>query len=83
MQTVAGEITEVAKIRKEPEEMVVAEALKMGMAKLWKETIIDEYLQGKCSRKEAIRSVGEHLVILAEKTKKAVLEDVRWGLQHA
>lgn len=83
MQSVAQEIGEIAKVRKEPEEMIVAEALKMGMAKLWKETIIDQYLQGKMSRKEAIQLVGEPLITLAKKTHQAVLEDVRWGLNYA
>jgi len=83
MQTVAQEIGEIARVRKEPEEMIVAEALKVGMAKLWKETIIDQYLQGKMSRKEAANLVGEHLIIFAEKTQKAVLEDVHWGLNYA
>ncbi len=83
MQTVSQEIEGIAKVRNEPEEMVVAEALKLGMAKLWKETIIDHFLQGKMSRTEAVKLVGEPLIILAEKTEKAVLEDVRWGLHHA
>ncbi len=83
MQTVAQEIEKVAKVQKKPEEAVVAEALKIGMAKLWKETIVDQFLQGKMSREEAIQLVGEPLIVLAEKTHQAVLEDVRWGLNYA
>lgn len=47
-----------------------------------KKAIIDQYLQRKISRKKAVSLVGKELVILTEKTHKAVLEDVRWGLAN-
>jgi len=38
------------------------------------------YLRGEIDRREAIRRVGLNLVKLAERQKKASLEDVKWGL---
>lgn len=38
------------------------------------------YLRGEIDRNKAVKLVGLNLVKLAEKQKKAALEDVKWGL---
>ena len=38
------------------------------------------YLQREINRKEAIKRVGLNVVELAERQKKASLDDVKWGL---
>ena len=78
-----NEIEDIAKARNEPKSKVIEEALKIGIIALWKESIIDKYLTGKISKKKAASMVGKHLVLMAEKQKKAVLEDIKWGLANA
>lgn len=77
------EIEDIAKARNEPKSKVMEEALKIGVAALWKESILDKYLTGKMSKKKAVSMVGKHLVLMAEKQKKAILQDIKWGLANA
>ena len=79
----ADEIEDIAQTRNEAESIVIAEALKIGVTTLWKEAILDRYLTGKISKKKAISLVGQHLVSMAEKQKKAVIGDIKWGLSNA
>ncbi len=78
-----NEIEDIAQARNEPESKVIEEAMKIGVTALWKETILDKFLAGKISKKKAISMVGKHLVLMAEKQKKAVLEDIKWGQANA
>lgn len=79
----ANEIEEVVKLRKEPEQVVLAKAIEIGISKLWKETVLEKYLKGELTKKQAIEMVGSNLVNLAEKQKQAAIEDVKWGLSNA
>lgn len=74
------ELENLAKIREEGVTTIIARAVEIGIDKIRQETILDQYLKGTIEREEAIKLVGLDLVRLAEKQKKAVLEDVRWGL---
>jgi len=74
------ELENLAKIREEEVTTIIARAVEIGIDKIRQETILDQYLKGTIEREEAIKLVGLDLVRLAEKQKKAVLEDVRWGL---
>jgi len=74
------EIEELAKRRKEEVNVIIARAIRVGVSKLWRESILDQYLKGKISRRKAIKSVGFDLVKLADKQKEIVLEDIKWGL---
>ena len=76
------ELENLAKIREEEVTTIIARAVEIGIDKIRQETILDQYLKGTIEREEAIKLVGLDLVRLAEKQKKAVLEDVRWGLQR-
>ena len=78
-----NEIEDIAKARNEPESKIIEEAMKIGVTALWKESVLDKFLTGKMSKKKAISIVGKHLVSMAEKQKKAVLEDIKWGLANA
>lgn len=75
-----NEIEDIATVRNMPESVVIAEAIKVGIGKLWKESVLDRYLTGKVSRKRAVELIGLPLVKLAEKQKKAIIEDINWGL---
>jgi len=77
------ELGDLAGRRKEEVTTVIAEALKIGVDRLWEETILEQYLKSQIQREEAIKLLGMDLVRLAEKQKDAALEDVRWGLHGA
>ena len=70
----------LAKIRSEKTTEILAKALEIGIAKMKREAIIGQYLKGEIEREEAIKMMGFDLVILAERQKEAVLEDIEWGL---
>lgn len=70
----------LAKIRREKTTEILAKALEIGIAKMKREAIIGQYLKGEIEREKAIKLVGFDLVILAERQKEAVLEDIEWGL---
>ena len=41
---------------------------------------MDDYLKKKISREEAVRLAGLDIVKRAEKERRSVLKDVKWGL---
>ncbi|MGR3179585.1 MAG: hypothetical protein ACUZ8E_16200 [Candidatus Anammoxibacter sp.] len=75
-----NEIEDVANFRNISESTVISNAIKIGVDKLWKESVIDKYLTNEISRDEAVKLVGLSLVILAEEQKIAIIEDINWGL---
>ena len=75
-----NEIEDVANFRNISESTVISNAIKIGVDKLWKESVIDKYLTNEISRDEAVKLVGLSFVILAEEQKKAIIEDINWGL---
>jgi hypothetical protein len=77
------EIETLARIRREKTTTIIAKAVEIGLDKLREETILDQYLKNQIKREEAIRLVGLDSVKLAERQRKAVLEDVKWGLYGA
>lgn len=77
------EIEELSKTKKVEATIIVAEAVRIGISKLWQAMILDKYLNKKISRKEAIKLAGIDNVRLAERQKEIVLEDVKWGLRYA
>ncbi|MGB8218346.1 MAG: hypothetical protein WCE94_13690 [Candidatus Methanoperedens sp.] len=74
------ELEELAKAKHEDISDLIAEALRIGVSKLWQERVLSMYLRGELNRKEAVKRVGLNIVKLAEKQKKAAMEDVKWGL---
>lgn len=74
------ELEEVLKLRKEDPSSVLAKALRVGLRELLKQTAVDDYLRKKISRQEAVRLAGLDIVKRAEKERKAVLKDIKWGL---
>ncbi len=74
------ELEDLAKAKHEDISDLIAEALRIGVSKLWQERVLSMYLRGELDRKEAVKRVGLNLVKLAEKQNKAALEDVKWGL---
>lgn len=74
------EIQEIKKYRKTEESHILAEALRLGVKHLWRQTILDEYAAGRLSKKKAIRLLGPELVKRLDEEKRFIAKDVRWGL---
>lgn len=74
------ELKELAEARHGKVSDIVAEALQIGISKLWQESVLSMYLRGEIDRNEAVRRVGLNVVELAERQNKAYLDDVKWGL---
>jgi len=80
--TVVNQLEEVARLRHEKPQEVIAQALEIGLAKMWQDGLLEKYLDRQISRKKAIQLLGLELVRLAEQQDKLVQEDVKWGLSR-
>jgi hypothetical protein len=63
-----------------PEAEVVAMAVESGVRQLWRERVLDRYLRGEISRQQAAETVGMDWVDMADRQRRAMEEDVEWGL---
>lgn len=77
---ITEQLTEVAKLRREPATEVIAEAVEIGMSKLYQECVLNEYLKKRMSRNKAIQLAGLEAVRLAEEQYKTAKKDIAWGL---
>ena len=77
---ITKEIQEIKKYRKLEEPQILAEALRLVVKQLWKKAILDEYAEGKISKKKALRLLGPELVNRLDEEKRFILKDIRWGL---
>lgn len=74
------ELETLSNERKEDVTTIIANAVKIGIEIIRQETILERYLKKMISREEAIKLVGLEAVKLAERQRRAVLDDVKWGL---
>jgi hypothetical protein len=79
VKALVEQIEEVARWKHRPSSQVIAEALEAGVAQLYTQTVLGEFVRHRISRKEAVKRVGAEPVRLAERQLRAVREDVRWG----
>jgi hypothetical protein len=59
----------------------MTQAFEVGVRQLWRERALARYLRGEMSREQAIEAAGIDWVELAERQRKAVVEDLAWALQ--
>ena len=78
--TITAQLEELVKLRHEPPAEVIAEAIQVGVSKLYTESVLGKFLKKRLSRNKTIGLVGLEAVALAEKQHKAVQQDVSWGL---
>jgi predicted DNA-binding protein len=79
-QTLTARLEALAKLRREPQQEVIAEAIELGVSRLYTESILARYLKRRLSRRRAIRAVGIDAVKIAEAQNAAVRKDLAWGL---
>ena len=73
-------VREIADTRGVPESEVFEQALELGIADLWENVVLGEYVDGELSREEAVELVGLENVQRAGREAAAVEEDVDWSL---
>lgn len=78
--TITAQLEAVIRLRREPPATVLAEAVEVGVSRLYVETILGQYLRKQISRRKAIASVGLEAVALAERQQQVTQQDLAWGL---
>ena len=82
LHTISAQLEELARLRHTRPAAVIAEALEVGMATLYQQSVLALYLQQKLSRRKAIQLVGLEAVRIADQQDQATQRDVAWGLGH-
>lgn len=81
--TITEKLAYVASRLDEDQATLLARALDAGVAILYRETLIEDYLAGQCSRDELERELGSDATLEVESRKSAILSDFEWGLRGA
>jgi len=77
---ISDRVRELAEARGLPESEVFERALERDLEDLWEDLVLAQHLDGELDRKEAIERVSRTKVERVERERKAVQEDVDWGL---
>lgn len=75
-------VREIARARNLPESEVFEQVLERGTEDLWRDVVLTMYFEGELEREEAVERVGRTTVERAERERKAVEEEVGWGLKN-
>lgn len=79
----APEVTErvrkLARERDVGESEIIQQAVESGVETLWRDLVIEQYIDGSISKAEAIDELGRETVREVERAQSAVEEDVAWG----
>jgi len=73
-------VREIAEARDLPESVVFERALERGLEDLWEDLVLAQYFDEELDRETAIEYVGRTKVERAERERKAIEEDVDWGI---
>ena len=76
------QIEELGKLRHETPAEVIAQAVKVGLTKLYMDCILEKYLNKRIPRRKAVAAVGLDAVKTAEEQNLIVLKDTAWGLKR-
>jgi hypothetical protein len=76
------EVDFVVKQRGLDETTVLAQAIREGIHKLYRDTIIEVYLSGSISREYALKELGIETIEEIEYQRDTLARDVAWGLSN-
>jgi hypothetical protein len=60
---------------------IVTQAIEEGLTELYRRQIADSYLAGELDRERAIAELGEETVEDLDYARRAVEQDIQWGLK--
>lgn len=81
--TITQNLHELARFRHQEPGQIIAEAIEIGLWKMWIDVVLAQYLKKKISRRKAIQLVGLDIVKLAEHQDRIAQSDLRWGWSYA
>lgn len=79
MASVTSYLQDLVRETRKSEAEVMALAMETGLRHLWREQVLGHYLRGRLTRDEAVTAVGSEWVDLADRQRRAVVEDVAWA----
>lgn len=81
--TLTQKLSYLASERGEDEAKLLAEVMDAGVEALYREALIEAYLQGRVSREDLAREIGQASAVEVEQRRDALRRDVVWGLASA
>ena len=79
-QTLRDKLDYLVRATGRAEADLVAEAVEEGLTELYCKQIADAYLSGEMDRAQAVAVLGEEMVEDLNYARRAIEEDVKWGL---
>ncbi|OIP02513.1 MAG: hypothetical protein AUJ96_16155 [Armatimonadetes bacterium CG2_30_66_41] len=79
-QTLRDQLAYLVRATERPESLIVADAVETGLAQLCRKQLADSYLAGGLRREEAVAELGPEAVEDLDYARRAVEQDVAWGL---
>jgi len=80
-QTMRDKLEYLTRATGRGEAEIVAEAIEEGLTELYRKQIADAYLAGELDREQALAELGEETVENLDYARRAVEQDVQWGLK--
>ena len=81
-QTIAEQIDYLVRSTGRPEAEILAEAIEARLAALCTKQFEEAYLAGDIDRERAVQELGEETVSDLDYARRAVQQDVSWGLNR-
>jgi hypothetical protein len=78
--SISHELTFLKQQTGQTETTILAQALQLGLNLLYRQTIEQLWIDGLIKRAEALAVLGEVRLLEVEYAKKALLDDIQWGL---
>jgi hypothetical protein len=78
--TLAEKIAFIASQQGEQEATLLAQALDRGVDVLYRESLIDAYLNRTLPREELVRELGPEAAVEIDANRDAIQKDIAWGL---
>lgn len=80
---VSERVRRLARERGVGESEIIREAVESGVETLWRDLVIEQYLEDDISKEVAIEELGRDVVHEVDRARSAVEADVEWGLGDA
>ena len=77
---VSDRVRRLARERGVGESEIIREAVESGVETLWRDLVVEQYLEDELSRDAAIDELGRDVVHEVDRARSAVEADVEWGL---
>jgi len=81
VQTLANLIHEISAETGEPESRALARVIDAGVRALERERMLSRFVRGEIPRDDAVAAVGLDWVLMTERQRAAVEEDVAWAVR--